>query len=279
MKYNLLANNYKMPSIGFGTYKLEDGKQTVEAVKTALEVGYRHLDCAEIYENQLSVSQGIKLSGVNRKEIFITSKIWNDDKGYESTKKAFHKILKDLDLEYLDLLLIHWPIGKGFKDNWQEVNAQTWKAMEEFYLEGKIKAIGLSNFSVHHIEALKKSAKILPMVNQLEFHPGYLQPEIVEYCQKNNIVVQAWSPFSQSKVLENKTLVQLAKKYEVTVAQLILNWIIQKDIVPLPKSKTPERIRSNFDVFNFGINQADLKVIDQLNDCGGLGLHPDQVDF
>ncbi|WP_027122062.1 aldo/keto reductase [[Mycoplasma] imitans] len=279
MKYNLLANNYKMPSIGFGTYKLEEGQQTVDAVRHALEVGYRHIDCAEIYKNQKSVSQAIKLSNVDRKEIFVTSKIWNDDKGYESTKLAFKKILNDLDLEYLDLLLIHWPIGNNFKNNWQEVNAQTWKAMEELYLEGKIKAIGVSNFLVHHLEALKKSAKILPMVNQLEFHPGYMQPEIVDYCKKNNIVVQAWSPFSQSKILEHKQLVELAKKYEVTVPQLILNWILQKDIVPLPKSKTFERIKSNFDVFNFWINQNDVKIIDELTDIGGLNLHPDQVEF
>ncbi|QMT98284.1 aldo/keto reductase [Mycoplasma tullyi] len=279
MKYNLLANNYVIPSIGFGTYQLEDGQQTIDVVRYALEVGYRQLDCAEIYENQKSVGKAIKLSGIDRKEIFVTSKIWNDDKGYESTKRAFNKILNDLDLEYLDLLLIHWPIGKDFKDNWQEINAQTWKAMEELYEQGKIKAIGLSNFLVHHIKALKKTAKIQPMVNQIEFHPGYMQPEIVEYCQKNNIAVQAWSPFAQANVLDNKTLVKLAKKYKVTVAQLILNWIMQKDIIPLPKSKTPERIKSNFDLFSFRIDEKDLKIIDQINENTSLDLHPDHVDF
>ncbi|MDC4183365.1 aldo/keto reductase [Mycoplasma bradburyae] len=279
MKYNVLANKIKMPSIGFGTYKLEDGNQTVDAVKYALEVGYRHLDCAEIYDNQISVGKAIKQSNVDRKDIFVTSKIWNSDKGYESTKKAFNKILNDLELEYLDLLLIHWPIGRDFKNNWKEINSQTWKAMEELYQEGKIKSIGVSNFLVHHLEELKKTAKITPMVNQLEFHPGYMQPEIVDYCKNNNIVVQAWSPFSQSQILEHKKLLELANKYKVTTAQLILNWIIQKDIVPLPKSKTFERIKSNLAVFDFSISKEDIKIIDELPDCSGLDLHPDEVEF
>ncbi|QZX49489.1 aldo/keto reductase [Mycoplasma sp. E35C] len=279
MKYNLLANNYKMPSIGFGTYKLQEGDECINAVKQALLTGYRHIDGAKIYNNQKSVGEGIRQSKIDRSEIFLTSKVWNTDKGYQSTKDAFYNTIEELGVSYLDLYLIHWPIGADFKDNWQEVNAETWRAMEELYLEGKIKSIGVSNFLEHHLEALKKTAKILPMVNQIEFHPGCLQPEIVDYCKKNNILIQAWSPFSQSKILEQKKLVELAEQYEVSVAQLILKWIIQKDIVPLPKSKTNERIKSNFDVFGFMIDQADVKTIDELTDCESSGYHPDKVDF
>lgn len=277
--FYLLNNNYKMPNIGFGTFRTPSGEETEQSVLNAIKAGYRHIDCAAAYGNEKSVDEAIRKSGVAREEIFVTSKLWNDDKGYENTLAAFNRTLEDLQLEYLDLYLIHWPIAKASKENWKEANSESWRALEELYNQGKIKAIGVSNFLEHHLEPLFETAKIKPMVNQIEFHPGMLQKEIVEFCKKHNILVEAWAPFSNGQVLNNPVLKEIADKYEKTVAQLTLRWIIQKGIVPLPKSVTPERIKSNLEVFDFEISAQDVERIDRLTDCGGSGLHPDEVDF
>ena len=278
-KFYLLNNNYKMPNIGFGTFRTPSGEETEQSVLNAIKAGYRHIDCAAAYGNEKSVGEAIRKSGVAREEIFVTSKLWNDDKGYENTLAAFNRTLEDLQLEYLDLYLIHWPIAKASKENWKEANGESWRALEELYNQGKIKAIGVSNFLEHHLEPLFETAKIKPMVNQIEFHPGMLQKEIVEFCKKHNILVESWAPFSNGQVLNNPVLKEIADKYEKTVAQLTLRWIIQKGIVPLPKSVTPERIKSNLEVFDFEISAQDVEKIDRLTDCGGSGLHPDEVDF
>lgn len=277
--FYLLNNNYKMPNIGFGTFRTPSGEETEQSVLNAIKAGYRHIDCAAAYGNEKSVGEAIRKSGVAREEIFVTSKLWNDDKGYENTLAAFNRTLEDLQLEYLDLYFIHWPIAKASKENWKEANSESWRALEELYNQGKIKAIGVSNFLEHHLEPLFETAKIKPMVNQIEFHPGMLQKEIVEFCKKHNILVEAWAPFSNGQVLNNPVLKEIADKYEKTVAQLTLRWIIQKGIVPLPKSVTPERIKSNLEVFDFEISAQDVERIDRLTDCGGSGLHPDEVDF
>lgn len=281
MKENfcLLSNKYKMPNIGFGTFRTPSGKETEQSVMNAIKAGYRHIDCAAAYGNEKSVGEAIRKSGVAREELFVTSKLWNDDKGYENTLAAFNRTLDDLQLDYLDLYLIHWPIAKASKENWKEANSESWRALEELYNQGKIKAIGVSNFLEHHLEPLFETAKIKPMVNQIEFHPGMLQEEIIEFCKKHNILVEAWAPFSNGQVLNNSVLKEIADKYKKSVAQLTLRWIIQKDIVPLPKSVTPDRIKSNIEVFDFEISEQDIERIDRLTDCGGSGLHPDEVDF
>lgn len=278
-KFYLLSNNYKIPNIGFGTFRTPSGEETEQSVLNAIKSGYRHIDCAAAYGNEKSVGDAILKSGVAREELFVTSKLWNDDKGYENTLKAFNKTLEDLQLDYLDLYLIHWPIAKASKNNWKEANTESWRALEELYNQGKIKAIGVSNFLPHHLEPLLENAKIKPMVNQIEFHPGMLQEETVEFCKKHHILVEAWAPFSNGQILTNPVLKEIADKYKKSVAQLSLRWIIQKGIVPLPKSVTPERIKSNLEVFDFEISEQDVDRIDRLTDCGGSGLHPDEVDF
>ena len=281
MKENfyVLNNDYKIPSIGFGTFRTPSGEETEQSVLNAIKAGYRHIDCAAAYGNEKSVGDAIRKSGIAREELFVTSKLWNDEKGYEKTIAAFNKTLEDLQLDYLDLYLIHWPIAKASKNNWQEANSESWRAFEDLYKQGKIKAIGVSNFLPHHFEPLLKTAKIKPMVNQIEFHPGMLQEETVEFCKKNNILVEAWAPFSNGQILSNPVLTEIADKYNKSVAQLSLRWIIQKGIVPLPKSVTPERIKSNLNVFDFEISTQDSETIDKLTNCGGSGLHPDEVDF
>jgi diketogulonate reductase-like aldo/keto reductase len=274
-----LSNNYKMPNIGFGTFRTPSGEETEQSVLNAIKAGYRHIDCAAIYGNEKSVGDAIRKSGVAREELFVTSKLWNDEKGYEKTLAAFQRTLDDLQLDYLDLYLIHWPIAKASKNNWQEANSESWRAFEELYNQGKIKAIGVSNFLPHHFEPLLATAKIKPMVNQIEFHPGMLQEETMEFCKQHNILVEAWAPFSNGQILNHPVLKEIADQYKKSVAQLSLRWIIQKGIVPLPKSVTPERIKNNHEVLDFEINEQDVLKIDRLTDCGSSGLNPDKVDF
>ena len=209
-----LSNGYEIPQVGFGTWQTPNGETAMQAVKTALQCGYRHIDTAAIYGNEKSVGEGIRKSGVCREDLFVTSKVWNTERGYEKTLAAFDKTLADLGLEYLDLYLIHWPANEKQFENWQEINKDTWRAMETLYLEGKIKFIGVSNFLVHHLEPLLAVAKIEPMINQIEFHPGQMQLNTVEFCKRNQILVEAWSPLGTGRMLSNSTLMAIAEKYQ-----------------------------------------------------------------
>ncbi|WP_329384374.1 aldo/keto reductase [Anaerofustis butyriciformans] len=274
-----LNNGIDIPCIGYGTFQTPDGKSVEDGVKEALKIGYRHIDTAYFYQNEKGVGKAIRESGIKREDIFVTSKLWNSDRGYESAKAAFEKTMDNLGLEYLDLFLIHWPAIKKQFDNAEEINAETWKAFEEIYETGRVKAIGLSNFLPHHIDKLMKTAKIKPMVNQIEFHPGFAQIETAKYCLENDIVVEAWSPLGRKEVLENETLVELAKKYNKSTAQICIRWVLQHDILPLPKSVTPNRILENSQVFDFEISEDDMKTIDNIPCCGGQCANPDDVDF
>ncbi len=278
-KYFKLINQMPIPSIGFGTWQTPDGETAVEAVKCAINAGYKHIDGAAVYANETSVGKGIKESGVDRKGLFITSKVWNTERGYEKTLNAFHKTLNDLQVDYLDLYLIHWPASENQFQNWKEINSETWRAMDELYKEGKVRSIGVSNFLPLHLEALMETATIRPSVNQIEFHPGFMQQECVSFCKANNILVEAWSPLGTGKMLGNETLKAIAAKYDKSVAQLCIRWVLQNNVLPLPKSITPSRIVENLAVDDFEITEEDMQTINAMEYCGGSGLHPDKVDF
>ena len=254
--YRELENGLKIPSIGFGTYKLGQDKEVEKLIKYALEIGYRHIDTAAFYGNEEGIGRGIKESSVKREDIFLATKLWNDCHGYDNAINAFNDSIKRLGVDYLDLFYIHWP---------NELNSETWRALEELYEAGKVKAIGVCNFKKGHLEELKKTAKIMPMVNQIEIHPENTQKDIVEYCQGNNIQVVAWSPIMRGKIFNEPVMIELSKKYNKSIAQIALKWHIQNNIIPIPKSSNEDRIKENLDVFDFEISKEDMLKIDALN--------------
>lgn len=274
-----LNNGVLIPQPGFGTFMTKDGEEAIQAVKWAVETGYRHIDTAAIYNNEKGVGEGIRQCGVSREELFVTSKVWNSERGYDKTLKAFDKTMNDLGLDYLDLYLIHWPANeRQFGKKASKLNQETWRAMEKLYEEGRIKAIGVSNFMPHHIERLMDKATVKPAVNQIEFHPGLLQKECVEFCKEQEITVEAWSPLGRGELIFDELLMGLAEKYGSTVAQLIIRWVMQHDIVPLVKSTKQTRIEENFQVFDFEISSEDMQRIDEMKPVR-MGPDPDDADF
>jgi diketogulonate reductase-like aldo/keto reductase len=270
----------EIPCIGFGTWQTPDGEIAIKAVKNAIEAGYKHIDTAAVYGNEKSIGIAVKSNTiVSRENLFITSKLWNSKQGYENTLSAFNKTLKDLQLQYLDLYLIHWPIAKGHEKDWQKAILETWKAFEKLYREGKIRAIGISNFLPHHLNPLIIYTEIQPMVNQIELHPGQNQSETVLFCQKHNILLEAWGPLGTGKMLSNPILKEIADKYNKNVAQLCIRWSLQNNFLPLPKSVTPNRINENTNVFDFEITREDMDIINTLPYFGGSGLNPDITYF
>ncbi|GKU83367.1 aldo/keto reductase [Niallia sp. NCCP-28] len=270
-----LANGVKMPWLGLGVFQVEDGETTIAAVRTAIKNGYRSIDTAAIYDNEkgvgIGIKEGIELAGITREDLFITSKVWNEDLGYEKTLKAFEVTLEKLGLDYLDLYLIHWPKEGRYKD--------AWRAMEHLYKEGKIKAIGVSNFQIHHLEDLRKDADIKPMINQVELHPRLTQKELIKYCQEQNIQIQAWSPLMQGQLLDNPELQEIAAKYNKTIAQVIIRWDLQNKVVTIPKSIKEHRIIENSQVFDFTLTKEEMEQIDGLNLDQRVGPDPDNFDF
>lgn len=263
----LLHNGVKMPYFGLGVYKVEEGNEVIDSVKTALEVGYRAIDTAALYENEEGVGKAIKESGIPRKEIFVTTKVWNTDHGYEKTLKAFDKSISKLGLDYVDLYLIHWPGKDTFLD--------TWRALEKLYRDGRVRAIGVSNFKPHHLQTLMEHSEEKPVINQVELHPYFQQKDLREFCKQHDIVVEAWSPLGRGQVLDDPVLAEIGKKYGKTPAQVTLRWHLQNDIVIIPKSVTPSRIKENADIFDFELTAEDMEQIDQLDKNTRLFKDPD----
>lgn len=273
----VLSNGVKVPCVGYGTYLTPNGEIAKNSVIEAINAGYRHIDTAFAYGNETAVGEGIKSTDVKREEIFVTTKHWVTMRGYEKATEAIDISLKNLGLDYLDLYLIHWPCVEKVSPDWKEINAGTWKAFEDAYKNGKIRAIGVSNFQKKHYDALVENCEIKPMVNQIEFHPGYTQPETVKYSQENGMLVQAFSPLGCGAVLGDETLASIAKKYNKTVAQICLRFVLQSGLNVLTKSVTPERIIENAQIFDFEISAEDMAVINAMPELGFTGWLPENA--
>ena len=270
-----LHNGVEMPSLGLGVFRVEDGQELIDAVKIAIKHGYRSIDTAAIYGNEVGVGLGIRKGmedeGISREELFITSKVWNSDLGYEATIAAYEESLTKLGLEYLDLYLIHWPVEGKYKE--------AWKALETLYKEGRVKAIGVSNFHIHHLEELINDAEIIPMVDQVEYHPRLTQKELQTFCKEHNIQLEAWSPLMAGQLLDNSELRELASKYGKSVAQIIVRWDLQNDVITIPKSTKEHRIVENANVYDFELLKDDMNRIDLMNENQRVGPDPDNFDF
>jgi diketogulonate reductase-like aldo/keto reductase len=271
-KLKKFNNGIEIPMLGLGVYQTKDGTQTVDAVTWALEAGYRHIDTAAVYGNESSVGLGIKESKIPREEIFLTTKLWNDDMRQGRELEAFEESLERLQTDYVDLYLIHWPV-----ENYEK----SWKVLEEIYASGRAKAIGVSNFHQHHLERLLAVAKVVPAINQVEAHPYLNNYELANYCWAKGIAMQAYSPLGGTggNLLENEVLNTLAKKYRKSSAQIVIRWDLQRDFVVIPKSVHKDRIISNIEVFDFELSQEDMETINSLNRDQRFCPDPDHFNF
>ncbi|WP_404350348.1 aldo/keto reductase [Sutcliffiella horikoshii] len=266
-----LHNGVEMPWFGLGVFKVEEGQEVESSVKMAIHAGYKSIDTAAIYKNEEGVGKGIRESDVPREELFITTKVWNADQGYESTLKAFDESMEKLGLEYLDLYLVHWPVEGKYVD--------TWKALEKLYKDGRVRAIGVSNFQIHHLQDILDVAEVKPMVNQVEYHPKLSQVELLNFCKENGIQMEAWSPLMQGQLLDNEVLKEIADAHNKSVAQVILRWDLQNGVVTIPKSVKEHRIKENADIFDFELSADEMQKIHALNEDKRVGPDPDNFDF
>ncbi|MFJ5768062.1 aldo/keto reductase [Lysinibacillus sp. NPDC093210] len=271
-----LNNGLEMPLVGYGVFRVPDGDDLAEAVKTAIAKGYRSIDTAQVYRNEESVGRGIRAAIdeglVSRDELFVTSKVWNDGLSYEETLAAYDSSLEKLGLDYLDLYLIHWP---GLDTNYIEA----YKALEKIYQDGRVRSIGVSNFHVHHLELLLKETTVIPVINQIEFHPHLTQEEVRYYCKEHGIQVEAWSPLMNGSLLEEELIQQLASKYSKTPAQIVLRYDVQHDVVTIPKTMTPARMTENLHVFDFALTDEEMAQLDAMNDGLRCGPDPEKFNF
>lgn len=264
-----LNNGIQIPWVGFGVFQVEPGAQVEQSVTWALETGYRHIDTASFYQNEEGVGKAIKDSGIPRNELFITTKVWNNEQGYDEALEAFERSINRLQMDYVDLYLIHWPIKGKYKD--------TWRALENLYNQGKARAIGVSNFLIHHLEDLTKEANVAPAVNQVEFHPFLLQQDLLTFDREHNIQHEAWSPLTRGRFLDNEVIQDLANKHKRTPAQILLRWNLEHEVVTLPRSTKRERIKENASVFDFELSKEDVQRLDALDSNTRIGPHPDSM--
>lgn len=273
----LQINNNNFPSVGYGTWKLKDNDETSQIIKSAIECGYRLIDTASAYQNERAIGKGIKMSNVSRDELVISGKLWNDDRGYENIIKACKRTIKNLNCGYLDLYLIHWPASMELYDNWKEINAETWKALEFLKESGLVREIGVCNFKKHHLEALKETLKIKPLVNQIEVHPGQYPKELIEYCQNEGIIVEAWSPLGSGKLMKKQEMIDISKKYGASVAQVCLAWSNYHNLIPLPRSTNNDRMKANLNISSIKLSLEDIAKLDSIEKMAYSGLDPDTI--
>jgi len=271
-----LSNGVELPWFGLGVYKAEPGPEAEQAVVWALEAGYRSIDTAALYGNESDVGRAIRRSGVPRSEIFVTTKLWNDSHGFDKALQAFDDSLNRLEMDYVDLYLVHWPVGQPSDT---PIYNETWQAMEAIYKSGRARAIGVSNFMVHHLQTLLPTVNVAPMVNQVEFHPWLQQPDLQAFCRAHQIQLEAWAPIMRGRALEVPELVKLGEKYGKNAVQVSLRWMLDKGIVTIPKSVKKERIKNNADVFDFELDPADIALIDSLDRGQRFGPNPNKFNF
>lgn len=253
-----LNNGIQIPRLGLGAYQIPPGKTTINAVKYALKVGYKHIDTAKVYGNESDVGKALKDSDIKREDIFITTKVWNSDQGYDSTLRAFEASLKRLGQSYVDLYLIHWPVQRKI--------IETWKAMVQLLKNGKVRTIGVSNYSINELKETIQNSDIIPAINQVEFHPFLYQKDLLEFCKSNTIQLEAYSPLTRGKRLDNLDVIKMGEKYNKTPAQILMRWSLQHDLVVIPKSSHTKRILENSQVFDFNIDQKDMELLNSLNE-------------
>lgn len=268
--YFEMMNGVKIPAIGFGTSLIE-GDECIKNIKLALKAGYRHIDTASVYRNEEEIGIAIKESNIPREEIFITSKVWKDSMGYENTMNSFNNSLKKLQVDYIDLFLIHWP-----RNNDPKLNIDTWRALEDLYKAKKVRAIGVSNFLKHHLEIILNNCEIVPMIDQIEFHPGLMRPETIAFCKEKNILLEAWAPLGKGSMLKNEDLLRIANKYNKSVAQICIKWCLQNNVIPLPKSSNFNRMLENKDIFDFEISNEDIQYINNMEFFAGSTMDPNE---
>lgn len=277
MKQIELTNGVMIPQIGLGTWQIAAKDILYYLVKEAYDRGYRLIDTAAAYSNEIALGKAIVGLGIRRQDLFLSDKVWNTCRGYDKVREACRASLKKLKTNYLDLYLVHWPASIKLYPDWREINAETWRGMESLYQEGLVRAIGICNFKVHHIEELKKSATIMPMINQLEFHPGMIQSDVVAFCEQEGIRLEASSPLGNGQILQNQTLLDIAERHHKTAAQICLRYAMEKDMIAIPKTEKAERLAENMKVFDFRLAEEEINLLDMLPYCGGIGIDSDEV--
>ena len=263
--------------MGLGTWQITDRNVMAAVVRRAFEEGYRLIDTAAAYSNEIALAKAIAAAGIDRKELLLSDKVWNTSRGYEAVQEACKKSLKKLKTDYLDLYLIHWPASPRLHPDWAELNAETWRGMEKLYKGGYVRAIGVCNFKVHHLEELAKTAEIFPSVNQFELHPGLRQEELLQYCREHAVLPEASSPLGNGQILGQERIGEIAVRYGKNAAQVCLRWSLQKGAAVIPKTADPERLTQNRDIFDFALTPEEMRELDELPYCGGVGLDPDEV--
>ena len=276
IEYRLNNDNY-IPAIGIGTWQITNKDILYNVINHAIKIGYMMIDTASAYGNELAIGRFIKDNQCYREKLFLVDKVWNTERGYNQVKEACKKSLKKLKTDYLDAYLIHWPASKKMYENWYEINSETWRGMEELYKEGLVKNVGVCNFKKHHIDELKKTLSIMPSINQIEFHPGLVDDTTIGYCRLNGIHIVASSPLGNGKILDNRMLNDIARKYNKTVSQIVLAWLLDKKVTVIPKTINIDRLKENMDAFSIELENEDIKNIDSLKYIGGLNIDPDEV--